>query len=211
MFLHASFGLITAVLAHRLFGADTSWWLLCGVGVAAAFFPDLDVLRGRDKAGRVAAHSGNVKDHRHGLHYPTLTTLSIFLIVAVAVYSYTYVSSAGVANWPLVWFWAMFVAVNVILHFVIDSFGVGWGIRWLYVPHWSATHNNYKFFCDKQNRLSWQFLVSWTPEELKEAIKLYGDKDWLGKYLGSTGFLVEWIFFILTGAFTLIYFISAPH
>jgi hypothetical protein len=196
MLLHVSFGLITALIAHRWFGVEMSW-LLCLVGVVSALLPDIDALPEWWKNGRVAAHSGNVHDHRNGLHYPTITTPSVFAIVAVAVYAHTYIES-GTGNWSQVWFWASFVAVNVFIHFILESFGPGWGIRWIFIPRMPNTWSNYKFFCDQENKPSWHFLTSWRHDEIKQVIFTHGDKDWLRKYFQSTGFLLEYVILMLT-------------
>lgn len=207
MLLHISFGLITALFAHRWFGVEMSWWL-CLIGIASALLPDIDALPELWKNGRVAAHSGNVHDHCNGLHYPTITTPSVFAIVAVAIYTHTYIES-GAGNWSQVWFWASFIAGNVFIHFILDSFGPGWGVRWTFVPHKPNTWSNYKFFCDRDNTPSWHFLTSWRHDEIKQVMSMHGDKDWLKKYFQSTGFLLEYIILMLTIAAVLAAFSNA--
>jgi len=201
MLLHLSAGLITALVAHHTFGAEMNW-SLCIIAVLAAYLPDIDALSEWRKKGKVAAHSGNVCDSRDGLHYPTITTPSVFVIVAATVYSWT-------EDWSQTWFWAVLVAANVFIHFVIDSFGPGWGVKWLFIPHAPKTWSNYKLFCDRDGTPSLRVLMSWKHTEIKQVIFMHGDKDWLQKYFQSTLFLLEYVILMLTVAAVLAAFSNA--
>lgn len=175
--LHADIGLglIVATLICRMCGVEATYAHAL-VGIVFALLPDLDVISELKRMGKVAAHAGNVRDHREGLHYPLALVL---------------VSGLGIYLWlgPV---FGLIAAVAVFLHFVHDSFGTGWGVKWL----WPFSMKNFKFFCEKNNQNSLNPVVSWTPEELRVAITKYGDPDWMRKYVQSLFFALEvFVFF----------------
>ena len=52
--------------------------------------------------------------------------------------------------------WAMFFGLAVFLHFVHDSVGIGWGIKWL----WPFSRKAYKCFSEKDGAFSRRLLIA---------------------------------------------------
>lgn len=168
-------GLIQAWIVCMLCNAELTW-IHALVGVCFALLPDLDCVTELFNRGKVAAHAANPRDHRDGLHYP----IPLILLTGIMVYFV-----AGEV-------YATIAMSSLTLHFLHDSVGTGWGVKWL----WPFSLKNYKFFCEKDNRNSFNPVVSWTPSELSEAIIRYGDPFWFGKYIWSSQFGIEMIFFV---------------
>lgn len=149
------------VLAHTVgyfFGFEPSM-LHVLIGIVCALLPDLDFLYHYFKTSEVSAYKGHTRDHREGLHYPLL-----------------YIPIGGMCVWVLFGdVWAVLFILGSLSHFLHDSAGIGWGIKWLF----PLTANNYKFFCEKDGTLSKRLVVFWTPQELESIITAKGDKDWI--------------------------------
>lgn len=185
MLLDIGIGMLMALGFSRWFGVGlTNQLLLMGIGFA--LMPDIDVFvelwQRRGKLG------GKIQGfHRTFTHYPLL-----YVPVVTAIFA--------------VWgsFWALFLGLAVLAHFFHDSIGIGWGIKWL----WPFSQNRYKFFAEKNNRWSKNFIVSWTPEESQEARERYGDPDWFKHiYLRpSPVFITELLVFLISVLVLLLYF-----
>jgi hypothetical protein len=178
-----SFGIIVTILCCYIFKTDLVWYYII-FGVSLSLLPDLDALPELFKNGRVAAHAGNTHDHRDGLHYPLIVVPVSFVLPYFL-------------NGP---FWAFMIGFNIFLHFAIDSFGLGWGVKWLY----PFTNKNYKF--DFQ---STSLLKSWDPETLTEMIHHHGDPNWFSKYIKTKMFAAEVFLFISTLSVA-IYLLQSP-
>ncbi len=151
-------GIVLAHLVGLLLGFDPSITHVL-MGIAFALLPDLDFVYHYLRTSQVSAYKGHIEDHRDGLHYPLLyipigTTL-IFLLYTDA--------------------WALLFCLCSLSHFLHDSVGIGWGIKWLF----PFTSKNYKFFCEKDGKLSSKLIVFWTQSELREMIYVKGDKNWI--------------------------------
>src|SRR3989344_3650418 len=186
MFLDIGFGIIGALLVSHWFAVALSHTVL-GLGILFALLPDSDYLA-------YLAQRGNPKfAHRHRdlLHKP-LPFLVLGTFIAYFV---------GGA------FTATLFAVAVSLHFLHDSVGIGWGVRWL----WPFSPRSYKFFSEPDGRVwSRRLLVSWSPDELNAAAERFGEGDWFRKYylrFHPVG-LIELVGF--AGALVALYFFLRP-
>lgn len=149
------------------------------VGLIVAFLPDLDAFGDKEflRRGVVAAHAGNLRDHREGLHKPI-----VWFVGAAILWIFSPIFG------PIIFF-------GILVHFLHDSVGTGWGVQWL----WPCT-TWYKLFVTKQNHLTWKiFLMSWKQEELPGLIGRHGFSDWIEKlYLRPTIISVtEYLIFLL--------------
>jgi hypothetical protein len=154
-------GIISALLISYIFGIDPTVWIFV-IGILSAFAPDLDGISELLKYGKIAASKDQKNDHRDGLHYPLLWLLLFFILYKIDPYI---VSVIG---------------FSVLLYFINDSWGTGWGVKWL----WPFNNKSYKFFSgnDKSADTTFQKIVtSWTPEEKALIIEKAGDPDWLKK------------------------------
>ena len=158
MTLDIGLGILFSILVSKIFNIELTPQLIM-IGAGFSLLPDLDVFVELAKRGRIG---GRVQGHHRELTHFPLT----FLIVAVLVYIYF----GGV--------WFSLFSLTILAHFLHDSFGMGWGIQWL----WPFTNSAYKFFSNKDGSFSKNFIVSWKPNELKETIKKYGDDHWLRNY-----------------------------
>lgn len=141
-----------------LFGFDPSVVHVL-VGIAFALLPDLDFIYHYLRTSQVGAYKGHVEDHRDGLHYPLLYIPAGSMLILFFTQDT----------------WALLFCLCSLSHFLHDSMGIGWGIKWLF----PFTSKNYKFFCEKDGTLSTRLVVSWTRSELKEIISIKGDKNWI--------------------------------
>ena len=175
-------GILISVLASHIYGVSLSPQLVA-ISVLANLIPDLDVFVELAKRGRVG---GRVQGHHRELSHFPLT----FIPVVGAVYYF------------LGQFWAFIIGFNLLAHFLHDSIGMGWGIKWL----WPFSKRSYKLFSNKQGSLiGSEFIVSWEPRELKEVIAKYGDDHWFRNFYLKLHpvFIIELIVFAL-GVFILI-------
>ncbi|MEK9174717.1 MAG: metal-dependent hydrolase [Patescibacteria group bacterium] len=158
MFLDIGAGILIAILSSRIFGVDLSH-LTVLVGVGFSLLPDLDVFVELAKRGRIG---GRVQGHHRELtHFPlTFVPLAILILIYFGE------------------LWTTLFSLAVLVHFLHDSIGMGWGIMWL----WPFSNKSYKFFSNKEGGFSKRFLVSWTPAELKTVIHNHGDDHWFKNY-----------------------------
>lgn len=133
-------------------------------GIMFAYIPDIDWVTDKHfwKTGNVAAYAANPYDHREGLHKPLLWALVI---------SAWGVLFGGV--YPFIAF------VAVLLHFLHDTVGTGWGMPWF----WPLTKRRFKFFATRDNELALTTpLVSWSYAELPLFITKHGRGNWKQHY-----------------------------
>ncbi len=151
-------GILISILASHIYGVDLSL-KLAFISVLANLIPDLDVFIELAKRGRIG---GRVQGHHRELsHFPL-----------------TFIPFIWAVNYFFGQFWAFIIGLNLLVHFLHDSIGMGWGIKWL----WPFSNRAYKFFSNKDGSFSSRFLVSWSPIELKTVIHNHGDDHWLKNF-----------------------------
>lgn len=187
--------IVPAIIVCPALGVDLTWTYLA-LGVFSALLPDLDAIPEFWRHGNVSAHAENCRDHREGFHYP----------IPIVVIGTTFLMATfGVVP-------ATIFSLSVLSHFIHDSFGTGWGVKWL----WPFSKRNFKFYTDKENEYGQRnsdrlLVVSWTPEELNRAIKLYGVRDWFPTYIKSPQFLIESWLFLFGLLIIILHAISVSH
>lgn len=149
-------------------------WATVTIAVVFALLPDADFIlhafrRGADEFSH---------EHRDLFHNPLL-----FVPIGSAAIAYFNVDLAYL------------FALCTLAHFLHDSIGMGWGIRWAY----PFSDRYYKFFSDKQGRMSSNVLVSWTSEEQRQAAVCFGNPHWLKDYLKFSPELL-WELLVFTAA-----------
>jgi hypothetical protein len=124
--------------------------------------------------------------HQELTHYPLIhLIISIFIFLLLGhQYSFLYLGC-------------------VLSHFIHDSIGTGWGIKWL----WPIKKVRYKFFADKDGLTNFsQPFVSWGNEELIKKVEEKGNPNWFKDlYLKPSKYLITEIIVFIIGL--LIYFI----
>ncbi|MFW5853399.1 MAG: metal-dependent hydrolase [Patescibacteria group bacterium] len=152
-------GIILSILITHIFDIDYSILYLF-FGILFSILPDLDAIDEFFKYKSVAASKDRPKDHRDGWHYPV-----IWVFVGVVI---TILDS----------FWGVFFLSSIIVHFLNDSWGTGWGIQWL----WPISNKSYKFLSHKNKDAGVSvenIIVSWTPEEKKDVMSKLGNPNWV--------------------------------
>ena len=158
MFLDLGIGILISVLISKIVTVPLTSKLIAA-GALFSLAPDLDVFVELVKRGRIG---GRVQGHHRELTHFPLTYLPFVFIVY-------YFAGA---------FYACLFGLAVLAHFLHDSVGMGWGIKWL----WPFSSRSYKFFSEKDGSFSGNLVVSWRPQELKEVIAAYGDNHWFRNY-----------------------------
>lgn len=186
MFLDLKLGLAWAFLLAIFFEKTiTLQWL--AAGVVFALLPDIDFWLEYLKRGTVG---GKVIDlHRTLLHAP-LTYVPIALFI-------------GTAYGPE---WMFLFAFGVYGHFVHDSMGMGYGVRWL----WPFSTRWYKFFSNRAGEIYYDydhFFVSWSDAEMRALVEQKGNDNWLKEDLGYMRrhwFTLLFRLLVVVGAITLL-------
>lgn len=126
------------------------------VGVSATLLPDLDYI------WNLLTRRKLDSSHRDLFHLPLIFIPTIFVLGLLF-------NSAI----------AITLTVGATLHFVHDSFGVGFGIKWLF----PFKKNSYLFLFQastpNNKDMPKQLVYSWNDKERDEMIKKYGYKDWI--------------------------------
>lgn len=148
-------GIFSVVIARKLFQIELTVFTVF-IGIIFSLLPDTDFLIEWAKRKRMPSKFPH--EHRNVSHFPLLyVPLGSFIIFW---FGYIY----------------LFLFVfNSLSHFLHDSFGVGWGIKWAY----PFSKRSYKFFTGDNNRFSKRFIISWDEGELQKAIEEHGDPDWI--------------------------------
>ena len=142
-------GILAALGVAQLFGFEATP-LFIAAGIVFALLPDIDVLP--------AKLSGNLSIHRTYTHYP------IFYLVGFVL--------MWVLGFPE---WATLLLVGGLLHLVHDTIGLGWGIRWF----WPFSERKFRFFPDKDGKITSQFFMTWLPHEEAALIREHHNPHWV--------------------------------
>ena len=181
--LDIGFGILSTIFLARATSLPLNFLTVLS-GIVFALLPDLDFLAhlARRKADAFS------HEHRNLLHNPLLFIPIGFIILIFINIGLAYL-----------------FALCSFIHFLHDSIGMGWGIRWAY----PFSKKYYKFFSDKRGGMANVFLTSWTPEEQKRAALQFGNPHWLVHYLKfSREFLMELLVLAISIGF-LVY--TWPH
>lgn len=124
------------------------------IGIFFVFLPDVDLaiwlVRHRGKLDRWS------HEHRKLLHYPIIY-LSLGYIITQTVLND---------------FYALLFLTCSFFHFFHDSFGIGWGIKWLF----PFSRKNFKFL-EKHSDEKRRLVASWNEQELKAMVEKWGRDD----------------------------------
>ena len=153
--LDIAIGLLLGMVIPHAFGLDASWVFLA-FGVGFALLPDIDAVIEYAWRGAVSGKSQTI--HREWFHYPL-----------------SYVPIALAIGWFAGAVWGALFASAIVLHFIHDSVGIGWGIKWL-MPFSSIS---FKFFSKDKQTGKFRVVQRWQPQELKQVVADHGDPNWL--------------------------------
>lgn len=165
MLFDIALGIVLTGSVATMFGVTPSdlHYLL---GIIFALAPDLDFLVLYFRKHEIAMYRGHTIDHRDLLHKPLLFipvgSILIFLVFGS------------------VWLVTLFIVASL-LHFIHDSIGIGWGVRWLS----PFDMRNFKFFSDNDGRPSCKLVTTWTPSQRAVVVSQKGDPNWVWDYFLS--------------------------
>jgi hypothetical protein len=174
--------LIYAVLSAKFFNVELTTTIIL-LSVAFGLLPDFDMSVEIFQQG--ALRGKGDKFHRKITHFPIL----YIPIIPFIFYRYNN-------------FWGILFTVNLISHFIHDTVGTGFGLKWL----WPFSKKNFKIFSNPiDGRLGTKFIVSWDPQALKITMEHYGDKNWLRNlYLTFSNVLLLELIFLGLGILVLL-------
>lgn len=126
--------------------------LLVIVGILSTLAPDIDMF---------FPLLGNTKhNHRSFTHYP-LTFVPI-VVVAFLLLNQVY---------------ATLIALGIVAHFIHDTIGIGWGIKWA-APFSMRAY----LLPNKSRRRDYGWFMSWLPQEESAMAEKYHDPHWIRTY-----------------------------
>lgn len=156
MFADIGIGIFVSIFVGYFFGVDVSIWLVL-FSITFAVLPDADFLYFYPKK-----HDTKYDyKHRDIIHYPL-----IYLPVGTIIISIIFGKI-----WVLAFLLASFG------HFLHDSIGIGWGIKWLY----PFTRDNYSFlYLYAKEGKGWRKpIFIFREKELPGIVQKYGDSNWV--------------------------------
>lgn len=154
MFLDIGIGILSSLGIAHAFSVEVTWmWVL--VGIIFAVLPDMDII---PYAIKKFSLSRKITDHRSYTHYPIVyIPLTIFVYMGFGL--------------P----YATLFFVCIFFHLIHDTLWLGWGVAWG-APF---STRRYKFFPDKDGKITTQFLLSWDEDEEEEIYKEYHNPHWI--------------------------------
>lgn len=177
MFLDIGIGILSAIFVSSLFWFELTA-LFVFVSILLALLPDIDIVFYLVKKGFKSL------DHRHRniFHYPIIHFLIGIFITLFIDFKFS-----------------LLFLLNTFGHFLHDSVGIGWGVKWL----WPFSRKLYKFsfanlHAGKKPKI--RFLYEFSDEELDNVNFKYGDPDWIKNiYLRPSMIsITEFIFFLIS-------------
>lgn len=162
MFLDIAVGILLAVWASAHFNVALSLFLVVTT-IFFVLFPDLDFLIELFKHDNVGGRV--IREHRRISHYP-------LIYIPIAAFIFLIFGK----------FWGLLFSLAIVLHFIHDGIGFGWGTQWF----WPFSKNHYIFFrkslYSEKPGLSFSFLYIWTPEQAETMAAEYGDPHWIKNF-----------------------------
>lgn len=187
MFLDIALGIFSVIFISWFFHINPDFWVFL-FAIIFTLLPDADFLFFYPKRGDTKEDY----KHRDIIHYPLIYlpigTSIIWLIFGKA--------------------WSLLFLVASFLHFVHDSIGIGWGIKWLY----PFSRNNYAFFYLYSKKIKKglrKFVFSFSEKELPNYVKEHGDADWVKNiyYKWHPIAVAEFLVFLMSIIILIIYIV----
>ena len=155
MFSHLGVAFIFSIVFSRTLNIPlTPPFLL--FNIFCNYLPDIDIPIELLMRGRLGGKKHGF--HRELTHYPLLYIIISLLLLLIFDYR-----------------WILILLAGVYTHFLLDSMGAGWGIKWL----WPFSDDRIKLLANqKTGMLSNNFIARWNKKEFLELSKKYGDDNW---------------------------------
>ena len=190
MFLDIALGTIASLLTITWFDMELTWWFIL-LGAVFALLPDLDFLV-------MLAQRGFKRDRRFDHEHRELLHKPLIYIPIGSLFTYT------VGGAPL----ATLFATGSAIHFLHDSTGVGWGIRWLY-----PFSKNYIGFCHRGLRsiCNFKWIQSVPADKIVTHIQATLNKshDWIAEnYLRPSVTLITEMLVLVLAIIALVFYLK---
>lgn len=144
-------GILLSLGVAEYFGIEATP-LLIAFGVACALLPDIDILT-IPLLGKW--------HHRTHTHFP-------IVYIPLALFAFIFLP-------PI---YATLFTLGVYAHLIHDTFGIGWGIAWL----WPFSKRKYLFFPPKDHYESPSHIATWLPEEEPALVSSRHRNNWVYHY-----------------------------
>jgi len=148
-------GLILGVLLRHL--TTMNYGVCLAIGVVATLLPDLDYIWKALVTKRLP-HS----EHRDGLHYPLLFIPTVGLLGSI-------ISPAM----------GLIFAFGGVLHFLHDSVGIGFGVKWLYPFRNRSYLFLFQIKTPTNGGMPKRRFYSWSDAERDDMIRKYAYRHWI--------------------------------
>lgn len=173
--------MLVAIFTSHFLEVNLSF-LLIAVSILFALLPDIDFVF--KKYNGKYAHK-----HRDFLHLPLL-----YLPIGTAVVCILFGK-----------IWGTVFLLSSFLHFLHDSIGIGWGVKWLF----PFSKNNYAFFYLYSRKIKEGLrknIFIFNEDNLQNMADEHGDPDWIKNIYCKwhSIAIIEFLFFIFSAIFLLI-------
>lgn len=167
MFSHLLAGSLVFLIIGNLFDWNISRWFLA-LGGLCGVLPDLiSFAFARVEYSKWShRHRDNIS---HSLLLPVIAFIFAWLLLDIE--------------------WALLISLSILTHPLLDSFGLGWGVK-LFYPFNKIT---YKLF------YKGKIINRFTQEKIDLEAEKYGMDDWIGKIYFTLNFcgMAEWLCFLV--------------
>jgi len=159
MFFDIGIGIIISIFISWRFGIEPSFSFFL-LGVSFAMIPDIDFILHLIKT----KFKDTSHEHREILHYPILFFgLGLPLLLFIGVQK------------EIIWLFVL----GVSWHFINDTTTIGYGIQWLW-PFSNKYLSMFNFHnTPNKPKLPFRLFNIWSPKEVDDIAKKYGDPDWI--------------------------------
>ena len=156
MFLDIAVAVFSASFVSYAFDFPHSF-LFVAVSILFSLLPDVDIV----SPYFVKVFTGKkTYNHRTFLHYP-IVHVGVGILISLISFPY-----------------GVLYLVNTFLHFVHDTFFLGWGVVWL----WPFKETRFKCFPDRDGKITGIPLVTWEPKEDRALMERYDDPEWIRNF-----------------------------
>lgn len=154
MFLDIGIGILLSLAFGHVFEIGRSFhWLF--FALAASLLPDIDAIFYLIKK---LLSKRKIYNHRGFTHYPVVYVPIVAIIYSILGPSY-----------------AILFVFCIYSHLIHDSFWLGWGIVWF----WPFSTVRFKFFPDRNGKISSQSLMTWSKQQDLEIFEKYNNPHWI--------------------------------
>src|SRR3989338_5710103 len=177
-------GIFSTIFVSLIFQFELNFQFIF-IAIIFSLLPDIDFLF------HLKRKKSRQEDYRHRdiSHYPLI-----------------FIPLGALTLLPFGMKWSILFTITSFSHFVHDSIGIGWGVKWLY----PFSKNNFAFlylYSKKEKRGLRKVVFSFSEKELNYYAREHGDSDWIKNiyYKWHPIAIVEFLIFIVAIISLIIY------